>query len=625
VTEKIEMTSEFVLSRILTSLHQKRPSCFLLEVPPGCEESPDIITQLHSLVSKDSELSMLCATATADSVRDDEEFVDLLVREWLKQDDSIRSYWKEEGETLSDLPAPQRLNAFFSECVAKNNYWRILLVRRFDRLFRSMSGELLAVLRDLENELLLVTINAGPLPYGELYRRRSREDRGFTSDYGQIHVRLTIGAMPQKTAEKIWEEKYELPIDDRISRAYFEIAYELSGGLPIAFSIAAEYARNMEKFDPDLRFYRAELVERLPDAFDRVLQYDEREVNDKLNEAIMKMHLGTASSFDKQLVCSHPWNYLLLDGDSEKIMLKSEVIGRKALKIIQANRQRKKIDPIFLYEQGEYAACCAILNEMGPAFDKILFNAAQMLVEIFGDSPGNLYFRPTIKWGRVKQLANEAAIRCRDLHSREEFDHWRRIAEIHEAASDRGKDLCKIDKDNIHFFEDAAIRLGIRIIAVRGDRNPVTAAYSAIPLIEEVLRHYVGLVLRVSLSGSAFEFVDRDVFDQWWRRPTPFKYPEKNEILLGTNLTMLAAVVSVQRSKPLFDDPIEVARLLTLLEEGRNLLGHYVTTPNERMSKTLVEHAGKLLDRMCCHRGSELTIKEIEAWVKFPRRFLRQA
>ena len=103
----------------------KRPSCFLLEVPPGGEGSPDITTQVHSEVLKDSELRMACATATADSVRNDEEFVDLLVREWLKQDDSIRSYWKEEGESVSDLPVPQRLNAFFSECVARNNYRRL--------------------------------------------------------------------------------------------------------------------------------------------------------------------------------------------------------------------------------------------------------------------------------------------------------------------------------------------------------------------------------------------------------------------------------------------------------------------------------------------------------------------
>src|SRR5207244_7133486 len=101
-------------------------------------------------------------------------------------------------------------------------------------------------------------------------------------------------------------------------------------------------------------------------------------------------------------------------------------------------------------------------------------------------------------------------------------------------------------------IEDAAIYLGIRRLAVDRDQNTLTAAYTAIPLLEDILRQYVVLVLNLPLNGSAFVNVDEALIEQWWGSRTPFKRPDPSARLGGTELALLAAAVSAQRNTPFF-------------------------------------------------------------------------
>jgi hypothetical protein len=248
-----------------------------------------------------------------------------------------------------------------------------------------------------------------------------------------------------------------------------------------------------------------------------------------------------------------------------------------------------------------------------------------MLAEVFGDSPRDLYFRPDIRWKQVKALAERAASMCSDGASRREFEAWCRIAEVHSALPkpDRAQieDYLEKQRDaGPRAIEEEAIHLGVRILAVTRDRNPLTAAYMSVPLLEEVLRHYIVLLLNLPTKGSAFSGIDEAAIKQWWGKP--FKYPDPSARLGGTELAVLAAVASAQRGTPLFSDQPELTGVLSALDATRNLLGHYVTTPKEDASKRLISSAKLLLERMCKHGGSSITLDEIERQVQPPRRFL---
>ena len=500
------MNAEQVVERVATAFTQKRPPCFLLEIPPGCEEKPDIIARVQNILLKIPSISVLCAQVTVDTVRNDDELVDLLIREWIGKDKAMESLWQAGKGTVSDLPSPQRLKAFFNLCTLNKGFPQIALIRRFDRIFYRMSSELLAVMRDLEHEMLLITINASPLPYSDLYRRRAHKEPGFTSDYGQAHVRLTLGLLPHDLAEQRWKDEHNLPLGSRLERAYFEVAFDLSGGLPTVFEKATAYAKNFIWVDPDIRNYRTELAEHLPEAFERLLRYDEDE-GFRLVEAVARMYLGIASPLDKQILSDHPWNFLLIESKSGEFGLRSEALGRKAFQMLRSSRRDPSVQPESLYEQGQYLACRAVMKQGGPAPNRLLFFAVEIVAEAFGDAPGCLYFGPKVRWGQIKKFAIEAAGICRNQSERAEFDHWRRIAESHETESpvdsdDKRKRMNLQENSELQYLENAAIRLGIRVLAVARDRNSVTAAYTAIPLIEDVLRHYVCLVLKLSARGK---------------------------------------------------------------------------------------------------------------------------
>jgi hypothetical protein len=614
------MNAQEVVQRVVSALRQRHLSGFLIEVPPGCEE-PDVIAEVRRRVLQEVELSAAHSYLPADTVANERDLVELLIGGWLKSSPPLGSRWQGIQRVIESLQPPQRLKAFFSECIEGGERRQIALIGRFDKVFVRMSSELLAVMLNLESLDLLMTVNASPLDYRELYRRRARQQPGFTSTYGTLHPRLTLGPLSRDEALRRWWEVHGLPWEDRISRAHFETAFTLSGGLPVAFAMAANLASSSQPLDPDLRHYRAELISKLPDAFERLLGYDEEDVRPRLVEAVARMHLGNAFPEDRRFVDAHRWRDLLLDENGGEPRLRTESLGRKALATLRHER-RAEVSPENLYRQGEFRACCAALQELGAPQERLLFRAAQMLDDVFGDAPKNLYFGPDISWRRIELFAMAAAKACADEPSSQEFERWARIARIQsEAPSGRSDGQPEANSKDP---EDDVIRLGIRVLAVKRDRNPVTAAYSAIPLIEDVLRRYVLLVLKLPVNGSAFSQVERSRLESWWRDDSRFNLPEPSSLLNATQLAVLAAARSEERGHRLFDEPREVSRMLTILNEGRNVLSHYVTTPSAQKGRDLSDCAARLLDQLCKHLGSSLTLHEIETWVKPPYRFLEE-
>ena len=116
--------------------------------PPGCD-IPDALVRLLATTSQDVTLAPLHASVTADTVKDQGELVDLILRQWLGSSTVSAHNWLKAASVTADLSVPQRLKAFFTLCPSDLGGRRLLFIRRFDRLFRQMSGELLAVMRIL--------------------------------------------------------------------------------------------------------------------------------------------------------------------------------------------------------------------------------------------------------------------------------------------------------------------------------------------------------------------------------------------------------------------------------------------------------------------------------------------
>lgn len=427
-----------ILPIILRRLSGARPASILVEIPPSCDEVPDSISQLRLAIEAEPDLRSRCATITADAARDDIQFVGVLLDEWSQNNENLRPF----AAIKDSAPASplQRLKHFLDLAIRLTGQPRIALIRRFDRVFRSMSSELLATMRSVEQEGWLITINSSPLPYDELYRRRAREDRGFTSDYGQSHARLTVGPLSLEEARRKWIEDERLSIDERLDEAYFLTSFTVSGALPALFATAAQIAASRWDSRPhDIRIFRDQLLQQLPATMlDRLLTYDEADTNSRLIEAVAKMHLGTASTLDVQFVCAHRWQELLLAKTAEgSVKLRSEMIGRRALRMLRERAPLPHADASALYFANNFDACLKVLGENGRHHHKLLYLAASMMNQVFADVPQSLYFGPSIKWREVAAEATAAADECTDATVRHEFEGWQRIAQCHGRLSSK--------------------------------------------------------------------------------------------------------------------------------------------------------------------------------------------
>jgi hypothetical protein len=251
-----------------------------------------------------------------------------------------------------------------------------------------------------------------------------------------------------------------------------------------------------------------------------------------------------------------------------------------------------------------------------------------MLAEVFKDSPHSLYFRADVQWGRVKALAKQAAEMCANEASRAEFEAWYRIAEIYTTLPGLSRDqieahLQRQKTAGRQGVEAAAIHLGIRLLAIERDQNTLTAAHIAIPLVEDILRHYVVLVLRLPPDGRAFRSADDAMIAHWWGSES-FRYPYESRYLSGRELAVLAAAISAQRNMPLFESKEDLQLIHSNLRYIRNLLSHYTITPQDDMIKDLIRSAKALLKQMCTHGGCSISLDRIERQVQPPRRFLAQ-
>jgi hypothetical protein len=540
-------------------------------------------------------------------------------------DSEVLEAWRGESTYLEgDSPGVDLL--MFSECARKLKRTLFVVFSHFDRIFKYMSGTLLARMRDLEqNAKLLSCVNISPSPYEELYQIRAKREPGFTSDYGQVHVQLTQGRLQREEAGEIWQRETGLSLDQRLAAQYFGIAYAESGGFPDAFLRATKEILQPNELDKDIRNYKSILQKCLPACFERLLRHLEDNGEGRITTALMRLFLGCPNDADLITLKEHRWTRLFLDPVSPQPLLSCDALGRKALEMSQGLRA-KQLSPEELYNQGQFASCLALLRTRKSPH-KILPLAAEMMDEVYKNSPQDLYFQQDINWKKVRRLAHSAADGCPNQISRNEFENWARVATIYlewpsETRHDIEKHLEKLRNSGRPAVEEACIRLGIRLLAIQRDRNLITAAYASIPLVEDLLRHYLVLVLGLPQSGAAYDGIEEENITTWWPRRDTFIRPASSDRLNATAIGVLAALESAQRNQRLFDQPEDLHKTLTDLENARNPLGHHVLTPSQKVVTALLTHATNIFHNMCIHANSTLSLDAISEMVCLPRRFL---
>jgi hypothetical protein len=585
--------------------------CYLIEIRPGCDY-PRVLPMIGDRLRYDPDLRSRTTRVSASTTSGDGELVDTLILSWCEEDRHLRDNWLAARDGSAELSAPQRLKMFFARGFEPGAPPRIALVQGFERIFFTMSRELLAVMRDLEAERLLVTVNESPLTYDDLHSRRSRVEPGFTSDYGQQHVVLTVEPLIPDEARRMWEHEFGLHADDPMLEHCLQLAYAMSGGLPTAFAKAAREAQ--AGFAQTVPQYRERLRAELPRVFERLLRYDDDEAQ-TLVEAVARLHLGRATPHDDRRIRSHRWGRLILE-DGPTSRLRSEALGRQAVIMWGRFPQADSASPERLYAEGRYRQCLQMLEADPRSGMPLLRLTAAMMVEVFDDDPGNLYFEGRVRWELVARLARDAAQACPE-DGRFEFEQWGAIARAHGMRSKDGRPHGPPE------VGDSVIWLTTRLAAIERDRNAVTAAYAAVPLIEDILRHYVELVLRLSGRAEDLREFDDAAIAAWWpdalggfRRPT-------SGPLTGTSLAVLAAASSTGRGVPLFGDSTELHRTLSAID-SRNVLGHRVVSADRSILEPLRRTAANLLERLSVHGHSEWQPREIAAWLRPPRGFLRR-
>lgn len=604
---------------VCDGLCRPRPKSYLLQVPPGTEV-PDLVHATYQRFNARRLPHMLCAELVADAVRDERALVEELIRSWLEGRPE-KEQWTQEVQWLEELAAPQRLSRFGS-WIDQRELKLFCFIRRFGQVFRTLSSELLAVLRELEHERVLTTVNAAPLPYEKLYRDRQREESGFSSDYGQAHILLKLGAYTEQDGLFLWKDEFALPLDSRLARNYFQLAFDISGGLPVAFEQAVQLVPLI--LNEDVRPYQRVLRERLPDKFRRLLASGPSDSGSTLVEAVARVHVGATRPQDYARIQDSPWGYLLLSTDTEPLTLLCEALGSCALKLLGA--QPGSMRPEDLYENGLYGAAEQLLRaELRPC-NPLLPIATRMLALVFGDAPKNLYFDSEVPWKQVRELALQGLQKSEDPAVKAEFAGWARIAEVHghlpPARRDALEDALEQKRGGgPKVVEDAVIHLGVRLLAATQDPQVVTAGQTAIPLLEDVVRHYTYLVLDEAPSSRNYtQLTDGDI-EQWWPSGSLFRRPTEDARLGGAALALYAAVVSARRGHPLFTERQELARAITAMET-RNTMGHHVTSAGREEVERLLQHVRQLLNRMCEHGKVALRLEDVKRFVQRPRRFL---
>jgi len=580
----------------------------LVEAPPGCNE-PAIDAEIHRAVERrlgGSGRSCAVAWVIVDHFETEAELAGFLAAEWVRGNELLQKEW---ASIKADTgPVATKLVRFAGRATC-HGIRLVATFSRFETVYRAMSPTFLAGLRDAELTYDVAWAIVSPLPYLELYSRRARDQQGFTSEFGQGHPRLTLGRLNRAEATAVWSDRGLPPIDAASnSRAYFEIAMRLSGGLPAAFRAAADRVPERLPKQPNTIAYVAQLLRELPEFFKRILRYDQWSSSNHVVAAILKLADGDAEHEQIRTIRSHRWSHLLLDEvPTGAARLACQPVQLGASLLAAEDEPATQKDVAHRYRGESYESCRVSLPNADNALPQVLRSAIELAAVLFPHGPRSLYFSQ-VDWDAVAGHAARARESTTNEDARQEFNRWERLAQAHLQCGEHHRQIV----------------LGVRIAATAVEPDPVVAVHTAIPLIEETLRCYLEEVLQRAATGEAFEGLGSEDFGQYWSTPEEFRRPAPDEMLNVHALGLVCAVRSQREGRPLMETGEELRRLLQLQGQLRNPAAHTLVTPSESDRERLIAAITPLYDMLCEQSDAPFRLRDLKKWLRPPSAFLSE-
>ena len=614
--------------RVLRGLKGVQPRSFLVEVPPGCELHRVVREALDEFRNNRPD-RVAITEVVADVAPAELEFIDQLLAGW-RADHQILD--REMARNLARDPdlAGKAALLRFVRLARDAGIHLVAFLFRFEKLFERMTSTLLATLREIETSQGQVSyVIEASQPYDELYRQRARTEPTFTSDYGQTHIHLRVGALDKKAARKHWTSQVEpssLP-EKRMNAALFELAFEASGGLPVAF----QKATNIAALGLRVPEYRAELMKQLPATFARLFKGDP--ATNTVLSSLARLQVDAADDKDLRVLVTHPLSDLMIRvRESGRTVPLCEPLAIYALESGALGRVpggNSTAAAAVLYRQGRYTAAVQMVEGIPGQAAALLKFASQAMQLAFpaGRHPG-MYFSPDQRWRRLADFCDQAA-EIAEPEAREEFSFWSNEAMtiVGWPSMSRGDlsahfaRLCKLGQKGI---EQVALLYGGRILACEADANVATACQMALPVPESLVRAYIVLVLKAPTDSTIYAGLTEDELRPWWTRGDTFERPQEADRLPFAHLLVAGCALSAREKRPLLPDGDAVQRAL-IAQDSRNVLGHELVNSSKRAKDTLLEQSRIFFNALCDHTECKLDLATIKRRLSPPSLFLRDA
>ncbi|MCP4523803.1 MAG: hypothetical protein GY828_06330 [Candidatus Gracilibacteria bacterium] len=574
--------------RIVDNFVYKNISLLLVQ-PSGCE-----IDELIKKIKKDLKVlktdNQLLAIVNSQTIKTEDELVDLLIKNFKKGNKNVGELYLEYLDELiedygeeSKAPAKDRLKAF-CEFLYDEDYTFLLVIQKFQKLFydMNMSSEFLATLRGLEQDSIVSTLNISSLPYDKLFEIRAQKETSFTSDYGNIHISISIYNYNHEQSEELWMHRIssELGDTDSTYNYHFQICYLLTGGYPIALESAISIFVSNKKFTDPL-LYEKELLQKLPGLYKRLFTLDDKSKLDlKLAKSLSKCFLGNDTAEDLKVIIRHPFVSVLNVLNEENKIKICRCLGICATNIIM-NEKEGFNDPLELYHNKYYYGVIEASSIYVDVVEEKLLLLSEIMYSIFGKSPTTYSFSEA-NWGQVENKIKLALSKFNNDKTNQELNTWLKIVN---AYNDWKNVELKQDNIELHIHDltkkydgvDLAILyLGTRILLIKNSPT-LFSVHLAIPVIEDLLRYYVNIILNKPANGSAFIGVNNESFQKWWHRKTKFEIPAPEQKRLSSiELIILTAALSEIHGSNVFSSSNEIAKIVSIIDSIRNTHGHYV-------------------------------------------------
>jgi len=329
-------------------LHTDYPTCWNVVIPPGFGEDRFCKQLLDSLAGYDP--SPMVALLSSDSIRNPDEYINALHREWAKTG-PIPSC-----DLASDVGT--RLNRLL-DSLPKGQI-AVQILSRFHKILDCLDQWILSTLRTAEQAYRIRTVTISPVPYDELKERWARDHILITSDYGDTHTGREVVPLGVEEVKGL--------LDGRgISDHVIECICKLTGAYPEPFTAAMKewLRKETRSFGPvDLRLAADTAEGRLS----RFVKWLDRPDESRYRDYVINLYHGYEPEDARYNLTFHPWEETLLDADG----LRADCLGRAAVRhaiqeAVEAGRQQELPDLAFnraklMYKRRQYLPAWEILS-----------------------------------------------------------------------------------------------------------------------------------------------------------------------------------------------------------------------------------------------------------------------